>query len=91
MERERLFSLVSSLAITTKQMMDLIKNYDHDLVYDQVRTGEDRVAHDIVRDSYKPGELVKILKTLWTSNKKTSLREIFSLSSRHHMLLYCDP
>ncbi|CEP11841.1 hypothetical protein [Parasitella parasitica] len=71
----------------TKMLLDLIKKYGHDLVYDQVNTSGERGAHCVIRDSYKPAELVKILKTLWISKNKNFLREVFSISSRHHMLL----
>lgn len=71
----------------TKVWMDLLKKYEHDLIYDQVQTRADRAAHCVIRDSYKPGELVRILKTLWVSTSNSSLREFFSICSRHHMLL----
>ncbi|CEP10095.1 hypothetical protein [Parasitella parasitica] len=64
-----------------------IKEYGHHLVYDQVPRNPDRAAHCIIRDSYKPGQLLKMLKSLWLSNSKTSLRELLSISLRHHMLL----
>lgn len=71
----------------TKEVVELIKKYEHDLVYDQVQTNEDRAAHCVIRDSYKPGEFIRILKSLWISESATALREMFSISSRHHMLL----
>ncbi|CEP20093.1 hypothetical protein [Parasitella parasitica] len=55
-----------------------IKEYGHRLVYDQVLTNPDRAAHCIIKDSYKPRQLLKILKSLWLSNKRTSLRELLS-------------
>jgi hypothetical protein len=64
-----------------------IKEYGHHLLYDQVLTNPDRAAHCIIRDSYKPGQLLKMLKSLWLSNHKTSIRELVSISLRHHMLL----
>jgi len=70
-----------------KELLDLIKKYEHDLVYDQVQTNADRAVHCVIRDPYKSGELIKILKNLWVSNSETGLREMFSISSRHHMLL----
>jgi hypothetical protein len=72
---------------TTKELLDLLKEYERNLVYNQVQTNADRAAHCVIRDSYKPGQLIKILKTLWTSTSKTNLREMFSISARHHMLL----
>ena len=71
----------------TKEVIDSIKKYEHDLVYDQVQTNVDRAAHCVIRDSYKSGELIRILKNLWISSSDTGLREMFSISSRHHMLL----
>ena len=71
----------------TKEIVELIKKYEHDLVYDQVQTNADRAAHCVIRDSYKSGEFIRILKSLWSSESETGLREMFSISSRHHMLL----
>lgn len=71
----------------TKEIIELIKKYEHDLVYDQVQTNVDRAAHCVIRDSYKSGELIRILKSLWSSSADSGLREMFSISSRHHMLL----
>ena len=71
----------------TKEIVELIKKYEHDLVYDQVQTNADRAAHCVIRDSYKSGEFIRILKSLRSSESETGLREIFSISSRHHMLL----
>ena len=70
-----------------KELLDLIKEYERNLVYDQVQTNIDRAAHCVIRDSYKSGQLIKILKSLWISNNKSGVRDLFSLSSRHHMLL----
>ncbi|KAG2190460.1 hypothetical protein INT47_006627, partial [Mucor saturninus] len=70
----------------TKEIIELIKKYEHDLVYDQVQTNVDRAAHCVIRDSYKSGELIRILKSLWSSSADSGLREMFSISSRHHML-----
>jgi len=70
-----------------KEPLDLIKKYEHDLVYDQVQTNADRAAHCVIRDSYKSSELIRMLKNFWVSNSETGLREMFSISSRHHMLL----
>lgn len=81
------YRVVPWSAPKTKELVDLIKEYERNLVYDQVQTRGNRAAHCVIRDSYKPGELIKILKTLWISNGETSLREMFSISSRHHMLL----
>ncbi|KAG2211324.1 hypothetical protein INT46_009226 [Mucor plumbeus] len=70
----------------TKEIVELIiKKYEHDLVYDQVQTNADRAAHCVIRDSYKSGEFIRILKSLWSSESETGLREMFSISSRHHM------
>ena len=71
----------------TTVLLHLMKKYEHDLIYDEVQTKADRAAHCVIRDSYKPGELVRISRTLWVSTNLTSLREFFTLSSRHHMLL----
>ena len=71
----------------TKQLIDLLKNHVPDLVYDQVNRSANRAAHCVIRDSYKSGEFIRILKALWDSSSRTSLREMFSISSRHHMLL----
>ncbi|CEP13722.1 hypothetical protein, partial, partial [Parasitella parasitica] len=57
-----------------------IKEYGHHLVYNQVLMNSDRAAHCMIRDSYKPGQLLKMLKSLWLSNSKTSLRELLSIS-----------
>ena len=71
----------------TRDLMDTIKEYERSLVYDQVQTNADRAAHYVIRDSYKSGQLIKIVKSRWVSNNKSGLREIFSISARHHMLL----
>lgn len=71
----------------TKELKELIKKYEHDLVYDQIQTKADRGAHCVIRDSYKSGEFIRVLKSLWISDNGSSLREMFSISSRHHMLL----
>ncbi|KAL9536707.1 hypothetical protein MBANPS3_012434 [Mucor bainieri] len=52
----------------TKEVMDLVKKYERDLIYDQVQTNADRAAHCVIRDSYKSGELIRMLKNLWVSN-----------------------
>ncbi|KAG2210572.1 hypothetical protein INT47_002514 [Mucor saturninus] len=70
----------------TKEVIESIKNYEHNLVYDQVQTNVDRAAHCVIRDSYKSGELIRILKNIWISSSDTGLREMFSISSRHHMV-----
>ncbi|OAD79494.1 hypothetical protein PHYBLDRAFT_162558 [Phycomyces blakesleeanus NRRL 1555(-)] len=71
----------------TKEVIELIKKYEHDLVYYQVQTNVDRAAQCVIWDSYKSGKLIRILKSLWTSDSKSGLHEMFSISSRHHMLL----
>lgn len=43
----------------TKELIELLKEYDPDLVYDQVQTNGDRVAHCIIRDPYKAGEYAR--------------------------------
>ncbi|KAI9327253.1 hypothetical protein BD770DRAFT_449903 [Pilaira anomala] len=70
-----------------KELTELIKKYQHDLIYDEVQTNADRSSHCVIRDSYKSGELIRILKNLWIASKKSSIREMFAISSRHHMLL----
>ncbi|KAI7870889.1 uncharacterized protein EV154DRAFT_570817 [Mucor mucedo] len=70
----------------TKKIIELIKKYEHDLVYDQVQTNVDRASHCVIRDSCKSGELIRILKSLWISSANSGVREMFSISSRHHML-----
>ncbi|OAD74103.1 hypothetical protein PHYBLDRAFT_63946 [Phycomyces blakesleeanus NRRL 1555(-)] len=50
----------------TKEVIELIKKYEHNLVYDQVQTNVDRAAHCVIQDSYKSGELIRVLKSLWT-------------------------
>lgn len=67
----------------------LLKKYQRDLVYDKIHINVNRAARCVLRDSYKPGEFIKILKTLWVSNQINSLRERFTISAHHHMLL-CD-
>jgi len=71
----------------SKEVVDSIKKYEHDLVYDQVQTSADRAAHCVIRDSYKSGELIRILQSLWVSESDSGLREMFAISARHHMLL----
>ncbi|OAD76858.1 hypothetical protein PHYBLDRAFT_142364 [Phycomyces blakesleeanus NRRL 1555(-)] len=71
----------------TKEVIELIKKYEHNLVYDQVQTNVDRAAHFVIRNSYKSGKLIRILKSLWTSDSKSGLHEMFSISFCHHMLL----
>ncbi|CEP14539.1 hypothetical protein [Parasitella parasitica] len=70
-----------------EELTSLLKQFEHSLVYDQVRTSVDRAARCVIRDSYKPGQLIRMLKTLWLSASRTSPRETFSISTRHHMLL----
>ncbi|KAG2216344.1 hypothetical protein INT45_013010 [Circinella minor] len=70
----------------TKNLIDIIKEYKCSLVYDQVQTNANRAAHCVIQDSYKSGQLIKILKSLWTANSKLGLREMFSISARYHML-----
>ncbi|OAD71040.1 hypothetical protein PHYBLDRAFT_171102 [Phycomyces blakesleeanus NRRL 1555(-)] len=71
----------------TKEVIELIKKYKYNLVYDQVQTNVDRAAHCVIQDSYKSDKLIRILKILWTSDSKSGLHEMFSISSCHHMLL----
>ncbi|OBZ81364.1 hypothetical protein A0J61_10587, partial [Choanephora cucurbitarum] len=71
----------------TKQLIDLLKNHVRDLIYDQVNRSANRAAHCVIRGSYKSGGFIRILKSLWDSSSRTSLKEMFSISSRHHMLL----
>lgn len=71
----------------TKEILDLIKKYRHDLVYDQVQTNAERSARYVIRGSDKSGELIRMLTTLWVFNSETDLREVFSISSHHHMLI----
>ncbi|KAG2222130.1 hypothetical protein INT45_007566 [Circinella minor] len=71
----------------TKNLIDIIKEYECSLVYDQVQTNPDRAAHCVIQDLYKSEQLIKILKSLWTANSKSGLREMFSISARYHMLL----
>lgn len=71
----------------SKELLNLIKKYENALVYGQLNTRAERDTHCIIRDSYKPDQLVKILEQLWMSNGKTSIRDMFCLSARHHMLL----
>ncbi|CEP11912.1 hypothetical protein [Parasitella parasitica] len=47
-----------------KELKSLLKQFEHRLVYDQVRTYADRAAHCVIRDSYKPGQLIRMLKAL---------------------------
>ncbi|KAL0144072.1 hypothetical protein V8B55DRAFT_1561425 [Mucor lusitanicus] len=47
----------------------------------------DRAVHCVIRDSYKTGQLIKILMYLWCSSNKADLREMFLTSLRHHMPL----
>ena len=70
-----------------KEVKNVIKQYETNLVYEQVQTNADRAAHCIIRDSYKIGQFIKILLDLWCSTGKHHLRERFSISARHHMLL----
>ncbi|CAO3630202.1 unnamed protein product [Mucor hiemalis] len=70
-----------------KEVKDVINQYGASLIYDQVQTNVDRAAHCIIRDSYKIGQLINLLFGLWCSTSKFHLRERFSISSRHHMLL----
>lgn len=69
------------------EILDLITEYEKNLIYDQRKTTADRAAHCTIRDSYKTGQLIKVLKSQWSSPDKTHLREMFSISARHHMLL----
>jgi hypothetical protein len=69
------------------ELKALIKAYQENLLYDHLQTNRDRAAHCVIRDSYKPGQMIKLLKMLWAEGKKTSLRDMFSISARHHMLL----
>ncbi|CEP10646.1 hypothetical protein [Parasitella parasitica] len=46
----------------TKEVKNIIKQYETNLVYDQVQTNADRAAQCIIRDSYKIGQLGKTLK-----------------------------
>ncbi|CEP14392.1 hypothetical protein [Parasitella parasitica] len=69
----------------TKEVKNIIKQYG--MVYYQVQTNADRAAHCMIRDSYKIGQLVKMLLDLWCSTDKLHLRERFSIAARHHMLL----
>lgn len=70
-----------------KEVKNIIKEYSAKLIYDQVQTHADRAAHCIIRDSYRVGQLIRILLDLWCSNERLHLRERFSIAARHHMLL----
>lgn len=70
-----------------KEVKNIIKQYGERLKYDQVQTHADRAAHCIIRDSYKIGQLTRILLDLWCSNDRFHMRERFSIAARHHMLL----
>ncbi|OAD65350.1 hypothetical protein PHYBLDRAFT_153601 [Phycomyces blakesleeanus NRRL 1555(-)] len=90
--KERQLTLLQSREVgwpsskKTKEAIELLK-YKHDLVYDKVQTNIDRAAHYVIRDSYKSGKLIRVLKSLWTSDSKSGLCEMFSISSCHHILL----
>jgi len=71
----------------TKEILDLIKKYKHDPVYDQVQTNAERSARCVIRGSDKSGELIRMLKTQRVFNSETGLREVFSISSHHHLLI----
>ncbi|CEP14188.1 hypothetical protein [Parasitella parasitica] len=66
-----------------KELKSLLKHFEHSLVYDQVQIS----VHYVIRDSYKPGQLIRMLKALWLFASRTSLREILSIFANHHMLL----
>ncbi|KAI9329311.1 hypothetical protein BD770DRAFT_477950 [Pilaira anomala] len=51
-----------------KELTELIKKYQHYLIYDEVQTNADRSSHCVIRDSYKSGELIRTLKNLWIAN-----------------------
>lgn len=57
------------------------------LVYHSVQANLNRGASCILRDSYKIGQLIGMLKDLWLSSHRTSIREMVCLSCRHNMLL----
>ncbi|KAG2190675.1 hypothetical protein INT47_011749, partial [Mucor saturninus] len=40
------------------------------------QTNVDRAAHCVIRDSYKSGELIRILKSLWSSSADSDLRNL---------------
>lgn len=70
-----------------KGLKNLFKQFERSLVYGQMQTSADRNAHCVIRDLYKPGQLIRMLKILWLSASRTNLREMFSISARQHMLL----
>lgn len=70
-----------------KELNILLKKYQRDLVYDKIHTNVNRAARCVLRGFYNPGEFIKILRTLWISNQRNGLRERFTISVHHHMLL----
>lgn len=67
-----------------KTIQKLLSDYKKNLQYDQQNLNPNRDAHCVMRDSYKPAQLIKVLKTVWRSG---TIREQFTISARHHMLL----
>jgi len=75
-----------------QELKNLMTKYTDGLLYGHLQTNQDRAAHCIIKDSYKPRQLVIMLKSLWCSDVKKdrgrkAIRDMFSISARHHMLL----
>ncbi|KAF9418933.1 hypothetical protein BGZ76_004319, partial [Entomortierella beljakovae] len=68
-------------------LKDIIKSYERSLLYDHVQTSQDRGAHCVLGGSYSTGQLITVLKQYWMSGNGLSIREMFCVSARHHMLL----
>ncbi|OAD74401.1 hypothetical protein PHYBLDRAFT_167814 [Phycomyces blakesleeanus NRRL 1555(-)] len=71
-----------------KKVIELSKKYERYLVYGQVQTNVDSVAHFMIRDSYKSGKIIRVLKSLWTSDSESEFLDTYSISSSHHMLFW---
>ena len=75
-----------------QELKNLMSKYTDELLYGHLQTNQDRAAHCVIRDSYKPRQLVIMLKSLWCSDVKgaggrKAMRDLLYISARHHMLL----
>ncbi|KAI8637486.1 hypothetical protein BD408DRAFT_436934 [Parasitella parasitica] len=68
----------------TKEIQRLIKQHKAHLTYDKQSINRNRLGQCMVRDLYKSSDLSRMLKTIW---KNGTIREQFTISARHYLIL----
>lgn len=67
-----------------------MKDYDQRIRYQTMfNSGADRLAGCVLRDAYRTEEFIPMCEDIWRNRDmiSTSLRDLFSITARHNMLL----